>query len=86
MSDDGAATIAKWQRKMDRAEEGDRRAKEGMKSAIKLMMQNRDTHTNIDREMQEARQGGRKPHDKEGYGDDGEIITGFSDDRPWERE
>ena len=93
MSDDGSATIAKWQRKMDRAEEGDRKAKTGMKEAIKEAMEDVDTHRNIARELTEARQGGRKAHtqmDKdsysEGYGNDGEIITGYGDDRPWDRE
>lgn len=86
MSDDGSATIAKWTRKQERAEEGDRKAKEGMRNAVKRAMQDGGTHKNIARELLDARQGGGKPHNKEGYGDDGEIITGFGDDRPWERD
>ena len=86
MSDDGSATIAKWQRKLDKLEEGDRKAKKGMKEAIKEAMEDGATHKNIARELLNARQGGKPAHNREGYGDDGEVITGYGDDRPWDRE
>ncbi len=86
MSDDGSATIAKWQRKLERLEDGDRKAKKGMKEAIKEAMQEEDTHRNIARELLNARQGGTPIKERAAYGDDGEVITGYSDDRPWERE
>ncbi len=86
MPDDGSAIIAKWTRKQERAEEGDRKAQEGMKDAVKKAMQDATTHWNIANELLDARQGDRKPHNKYGYGDDGEIITGYSDDRPWDRD
>ena len=86
MSDDGAATIARFTRKVERAEEGDRKARAGMKDAVKQAMTDEDTHRNIARELLNARQGGKPAHNREGYGDDGEVITGFGDDRPWDRE
>ena len=87
MSDDGSATIAKWTRKQEKAEEGDRRAKAGMKDAVKKAMKDGATHKNIARELLDARQGDRKPHNRYGYGDDdGEVITGYGEDRPWERD
>ena len=66
MSDDGSAVIAKWTRKQERAEEGDRKAQEGMKNAVKKAMEDGATHKNIARELLDARQGDRKPHNKYG--------------------
>ena len=86
MSDEGATTIAKWTRKQERAEDADRRGREGMKDAIKRAMKDSGTHKNIAQELLDARQGDRKPHDKYGYGEDNEVITGYVDDRPWNRD
>jgi len=45
------------------------------------------THKNLSRELLAARQGGGGPQvAREGYGDDGEIFTGYNEDRPWERD
>ncbi len=85
MSDDGSATMAKWGRKMERIEDEDRKAKQGMKKAIAEAMRNETTHRNITNELVEARKGPASKH-REGFGDDGEIITGINEDRPWERD
>ncbi len=86
MSDDGQATIAKWTRKKERMEDDDREARRDMKAAIKYAMKDEDTHRNIARELLRARQGGDTIKNQEGFGDDGEIITGYHEDRPWERD
>lgn len=83
---DGRATIAKWTRKQERAEDDDRKAHSGMKEAIKDAMRGEDTHRNIARELLNARRGGATIKNREGYGDDDEVITGWNEERPWERE
>jgi hypothetical protein len=84
---DGSATINKWQRKQEKAEDSDKKAREKMKAAISGAMKDPTTHKNLSRELLEARQGGGSPmKNREGYGDDGEIFTGIHEDRPWERD
>lgn len=84
---DGQATINKWQRKQERAEDADKKAKEKMKSAISGAMKDPSTHKNLSQELLRARQGGGGPvKNREGYGDDGEVFTGINEDRPWERD
>ncbi len=85
MPDEGAATMAKWGRKMERLEDEDREAKRNMKKVIAAAMRDKDTRRNITNELVEARKG-PKAVNREGYGDDGEIITGIDEDRPWERD
>ncbi len=85
MPDDGSATMAKWGRKMERREEEDRKAKQDMKKVIAKAMRDKDTHRNITNQLVEARKGPAAIH-REGFGDDGEVITGIDEDRPWERD
>lgn len=85
MADDGSATMAKWGRKMERREEEDRKAKAGMKKAITEAMKDDRTKHNITSQLVEARKGPAAVH-REGFGDDGEVITGNPEDCPWERD
>ena len=85
MSEDGSAVMAKWGRKQAMREEEDRKAKASMKTVIANAMKDTNTKRNITNELIQARQG-RPAEFKEGYGDDGEIITGINMDRPWERD
>jgi hypothetical protein len=86
MSDDGSAVIAKWDRDKSKRESADRTAKDSMKKVIAAAMRDGSTKKNIAKELLDARRGGVRPHNREGYGDDGEIITGNPGERPWERE
>lgn len=88
MSDaQGSATVAKWTRKVEKMEDDDKSAREKMKAAIAGAMRDPETHKNLSRELLTARQGGGIPmKHREAYGDDGETFTGYSEDRPWERE
>ncbi len=83
---DGRATIAKWTRKQERMEKEDKNASRDMKATIKEAMKDEETHRNIARELLNARRGGGGPKHHDGYGDDEEIITGYHEDRPWERD
>jgi len=84
---DGQATLNKWQRKQERAEDGDKSAREKMKKAISGAMKDPVTHKNLSQELLRARQGGGGAvKNREGYGDDGEVFTGINEDRPWERD
>jgi hypothetical protein len=85
MPDDGSATMAKWGRKMERREDEDRKATEGMKKAISSAMKDPDTKRNLTHQLIEARKGPSAVH-REGFGDDGEVITGNPEDCPWERD
>jgi hypothetical protein len=85
MPDDGSATMAKWGRKMERREEEDRKAKQDMKKAISKAMTDTQTKRNITNQLVEARKGPKAEH-REGFGDDGEVITGNPEDCPWERD
>ena len=85
MPDDGQATMAKWGRKMERREEEDRKATEDMKKVISRAMKDEGTKRNITNQLVEARQGPAAKQ-REGYGDDGEIITGNPEDSPWTRD
>lgn len=80
------ATMQKWSKKFEKAAEADKDAQAKMKKVIAAAMKDEGTHKNIVRELQAARQGGGRPHTKEGYGDDGEVITGWNNARPWERD
>ncbi len=80
------ATITKWTKKKEKAEMEDRDAVRGMKDKLAEAMRDPDTHRNIAQELLNARRGGAKSQHREGFGDDGEIITGWYEDRPWERE
>jgi hypothetical protein len=86
MSDDGSAVIAKWDRDKTRREDADRSAKSSMKKVIAAAMREGSTKKNIAKELLDARRGGAKPINREGYGDDDEVITGNPGERPWERE
>jgi hypothetical protein len=86
MSDDGSATIRKYQRKIDKLNEDDKSATENMKSVIAKAMKEEGTHRNIAKELLDARRGGKQMDSREGYGDDGEIITGEAKDSPWTRD
>jgi len=85
MPDDGSATINKWTRKMERREDEDRKAKQGMKKAISEAMKDTGTKRNITIQLTEARKGPAAVQ-REGFGDDGEVITGNPEDCPWERD
>jgi hypothetical protein len=85
MPDDGQATIAKWTRKMERREDEERKATKDMKKVISSAMKDQNTKRNITNQMVEARKGPAAKH-REGFGDDGEIITGNPEDCPWERD
>lgn len=85
MPEEGAATVSKWRRKMERLEDEDRTAKRDMKKVIAAAMRDPSTKRNITNELVEARKG-PKAVNREGYGDDGDIITGINEDRPWERD
>ena len=85
MPDDGSATINKWTRKMERREDEDRKAKEGMKKALSEAMKDGTTKRNITNQLVEARKGPKAEH-REGFGDDGEIITGNPGECPWDRD
>ncbi len=85
MPNDGQATMAKWGRKMERREEEDRKATQDMKKAISSAMKDTQTKRNITNQLVEARKGPAAVN-REGFGDDGEIITGNPEDCPWERD
>jgi hypothetical protein len=85
MSDDGQATMAKWGRKMERREEEDRKATQDMKKVISAAMKDPATKRNLTNQLVEARKGPAAVQ-REGFGDDGEIITGNPEDCPWERD
>jgi hypothetical protein len=57
-----------------------------MKKVIAAAMKDGSTHKNIARELLDARRGGKKMDAREGYGDDDEVITGYTNERPWERD
>ena len=82
----GDATIAKWTRKHEKAEENDKKAREGMKEAIKSAMKDPQTHLNFIKERQKAKDGGEAIKSRSCWGDDGEEFTGIYEDRPWERD
>ena len=83
----GDATINKWTRKQEKAEDNDKSAREKMKAAISGAMRDPETHKNLSRELLTARQGGGSPMaHREAYGDDGEVFTGIDEDQPWKRE
>ena len=88
MSDaQGSATVSKWTRKVEKMEDDDKSGREKMKAAIAEAMRDPETHKNLSRELLTARQGGGVPmKPRAAYGDDGEVFTGISEDRPWERE
>jgi hypothetical protein len=85
MPDDGQATIDKWTRKMERREEENRKATKDMKKVLAAAMRDVNTKRNITNELIEARKGPAAVH-REGFGDDGEIITGNPEDCLWERD
>ena len=85
MPDDGSATMAKWGRKMERREEDDRKATQDMKKVISAAMKDNQTKRNITIQLAEARKGPAAVQ-REGFGDDDEIITGEPEDSPWTRD
>lgn len=87
MSDgQGSATIAKWTRKHEKVEVDEKKAREGMKNAISAAMKDPQTHLNIIKERQRAKDGGGSIKNRSCWGDDGENFTGIDDERPWERD
>jgi hypothetical protein len=87
MSDEeGSALIRKWESKKERAEEADKKAHKDMKRVLSAAMKDDGTHKNIVNELKTARQSGIRLQTREGYGDDGDVITGFGDARPWDRD
>ena len=78
------ATIAKWTRKKERNQEASEQATRDTKEALAKAMREESTRQNIRQEVLDARKSGARPHTQSGYGDDGEIIDGWT--RPWERE
>ena len=84
---DGSATIAKWTRKQEKVEADDKKAIQGMKDAIKNAMKDPQTHLNLIKERQKAKDGTGSPiKTRSCWGDDGEEFTGIYEDRPWERD
>ncbi len=73
------------EREAGQAKDKDKAASEGMKDAIKEAMKDGSTHKNIATELLDARRGGSAIKHRENFGDDGEIITGYINDRPWDR-
>jgi len=86
MSEDGSATIRKWEKKITKDREAGESASGKMKQVIAAAMKDIGTHKNITRELRDASKGGYRIDKREGYGDDGEIITGYDDDSPWKRD
>ena len=82
------AVLNRWQRKLDRNEANHTAAKDGLKKFFKAAFKEEGTRQNIIREARDAaRQGsGNTLKNREGFGNDDEIITGFVGDRPWERD
>ena len=78
------STIAKWTRKKERTQAAGEQSTKDTKEALAEAMRDKSTHRNIAQEMLDTRRGGAKPHTQSGYGDDGEVIDGWT--RPWERE
>ena len=83
---DGSATIAKWTRKQEKVEDNDKKAVQGMKDAIVAAMKDPQTHLNIIKERQRAKDGGATIQSRSCWGDDGEEFTGIYEERPWERD
>jgi len=83
---DGSTTIRKWERKIEKARDADEKATKDMKKVLAAAMRDEGTKRNIISEMKGAAQSGTSLKSREGYGDDGEVITGYADSRPWERE
>jgi len=86
MSEDGSATIRKWEKKIAKDREAGENAPVNMKKVIAAAMKDEGTHKNIVRELRDASKGGYRINHREGYGDDGEVITGYDDDSPWKRD
>jgi len=88
MSDDGSATIKKYQRRQEKIEDADKAAKQNMKAVISKAMKDEGTHKNIARELLKARQGGGNSiKNRSCWGDDGDDeFTGIHEERPWERD
>lgn len=74
------------EREAGQAKDKDKAASDGMKDAIKTAMQDGDTHRNISQELLDARRGGSSIKNRESFGDDGEVITGYPGDSPWVRD
>jgi hypothetical protein len=83
---DGSATIAKWTRKQEKAEDNDKKAHQSMKQAIIDAMKDPQTHLNLIKERQRAKDGGGSIAPRSCWGDDGEEFTGIYEERPWERD
>lgn len=78
--------LKKWAKKFEKARQADTDAQANMKKVIAAAMRDETTHKNIDLELKAVRKGGGTPHTRVGYGDDGEVITGYGEARPWERD
>jgi hypothetical protein len=79
-------TTRKIEREAARAQDKHRDARDGMKQAIRTAMEDGTTHKNIAQELLDARRGGNTVQNRERFGDDGEVITGYLDDSPWLRD
>lgn len=86
MSEDGSVTIKRWEKKIEKMRDSGEKAQSDMKKVIAAAMRDDGTHTNIARELRDTTRAGYQIKPREGYGDDGEVITGFADDRPWTRD
>ena len=80
------ATMAKWARKHEKVEEDEAKARKGMKAAIVNAMKDPQTHLNIIKERQRAKEGGTPLKARAAWGDDGDKFTGINQERPWERD
>jgi U3 small nucleolar RNA-associated protein 14 len=74
------------QRALDQAPDKHKSASRGLRNAIKEAMEDGNTHKNIANELLDARRGGSSLRHREAFGDDGEVITGYINDRPWDRD
>jgi len=86
MSEGDSATMNKWAKKFEKTKEDGENAHYKMKQVIAAAMKDEGTHKNIVRELRDASKGGYRINNREGYGDDGEVITGYDDDCPWKRD
>ncbi len=86
MPNDGSAVIAKWDRDKTKREDADERAHSSMKKVLAAALKSGDTRKNIRKQLKSAENGGNTLSAREGYGEDDEVITGYTGERPWERD
>jgi hypothetical protein len=84
-SSEHTSTIRKWEREEDRRKQIAEHMESEVKKALRGIMGNGDNRRNVAKDLKEAAESGRRIEDREGYGRDDELVTGY-EDRPWERD